>query len=71
MDWSREQKQHDLEMVQKNTQEELERKRDEDEFQDKKLSWEKDLTQRKEELEAQRKELEELRKQKIQDLIKR
>lgn len=77
-DWSRDQKQRELEVLQSNTQEELERKREketyeyetsltrkrvEDEFTDKKLAWEKDLAQRKEELEAQRKELEQLRKQ--------
>lgn len=77
-DWSREQKEHDLELTQRNAQEELERKREqetyqyntnltrkrvEDEFEDKKLAWEKDLAQRKEELDEQRKELEELRKQ--------
>lgn len=76
-DWSREQKQHELEVVQRNTQEELERKREnetyqystsllrkraEDEFEDKKLAWEKDLAQRKEELETQKRELEQLRK---------
>lgn len=78
LDWVREQKQHDLDVLQRNTQEELERKREEetyeyetslirkraeDEFTDKKLAWEKDLAQRKDELEAQRKELEQLRKQ--------
>lgn len=76
-DWSREQKQHDLEVLQRNTQAELERKREEetyqyntalarkrveDEFEDKKLAWEKDLAQRKEELETQKRELEQLRK---------
>lgn len=76
-DWSREQKQHELEFAQQKTQEELERKREqetyqyninlsrkrvEDEFQDRKMSWEKDLSQRKEELEGQKKELDELRK---------
>lgn len=76
-DWSREQKQHELEFVQQKDQEELDRKREqetyqyntnlsrkrtEDEFQDRKLSWEKDLAQRKAELENQKKELEELRK---------
>ncbi len=76
-DWSREQKQHELELVQQRTQEELEskreqetyqyntillRKRAEDEFQDKRLTWEKDLAQRKEELENQKRELEGLRK---------
>ncbi|TSC85762.1 MAG: hypothetical protein G01um10147_1106 [Microgenomates group bacterium Gr01-1014_7] len=40
----------------------LDRKRAEDEFEDKKLAWEKDLAQRKDELEAQRRELDELRK---------
>lgn len=40
----------------------LARKRAEDEFQDKKLAWEKDLAQKKEELENQKRELEELRK---------
>lgn len=78
LDWVREQKQHELEFAQQKIQEELERKREEetyqystsllrkrseDEFQDKKLAWEKDLSQRKQELEDQRKELEELRKQ--------
>lgn len=77
-DWEREKKQHDLETTQQKHQEELERKREqetyqyttnltrkrtEDEFADKKLSWEKDLAQRKEELEAQKRELEDLRKQ--------
>ena len=38
------------------------RKRAEDEFADKKLAWEKDLAQRKQELEDQKKELEDLRK---------
>ncbi len=76
-DWVREQKDHEIENSQRNTQEELERKREqetyqyninldrkraEDEFLDKKLSWEKDLAQRKEELENQKRELEELRK---------
>lgn len=76
-DWVREQKQHEADLVQQKSQEELERKREqetyqyntnlsrkraEDEFQDKKLAWEKDLLQRKEELEAQRRELEQLRK---------
>lgn len=76
-EWVREQKQHEVEIAQRNTQEEVERKREqetyqyntslarkraEDEFQDKKLAWEKDLSQRKEELEDQKRELEELRK---------
>lgn len=76
-DWSRGQKQHELELVQQKNQEEVERKREqetyqyntnlsrkrtEDEFQDRKLSWEKDLAQKKEELENQKKELEDLRK---------
>ena len=77
LDWVREQKQHEVEIIQQKTQEELERKREnetytynttlsrkrvEDEFLDRKLGWEKDLAQRKQELEDQRKELEELRK---------
>lgn len=76
-DWTREQKQHELELSQQRMQEEVTRKRDEetyqystslarkrieDEFQDKKLAWEKELSQRKEELENQKKELEQLRK---------
>lgn len=77
-DWIRETKLYAVEQTQQKAQAELERKREEetyqynttlarkrteDEFQDKKVSWEKDLAQRKEELEAQRKELEQLRKQ--------
>ncbi len=77
-EWIRETKQYEIEQTQQKTQSELERKREEetyqynttlarkrteDEFQDKKMSWEKDLAQRKAELEAQRKELEQLRKQ--------
>ncbi len=76
-DWSKEQKQHELELVQQRMQEELEskreqetyqynttlsRKRAEDEFADRKLSFEKDLAQKKEELENQKRELEGLRK---------
>ena|SRR3989344_4358982 len=76
-DWAREQKQHQLELIQQRMQEDLERKREqetyqyeailtrkrvEDEFNDKKSAWEKDLSQRKQEIEDQRKELEELRK---------
>lgn len=76
-DWIREQKQHEADMQQQKAQEELERKREqetyqystaltrkraEDEFQDKKLAWEKELAQRKEELESQKRELEQLRK---------
>lgn len=65
-DWVREQKQHEIEIAreqetyQYNTS--LTRKRAEDEFQDKKLAWEKDLAQRKQQLEDQRVELEQLRK---------
>lgn len=77
-DWAREQKQHEVDLVQQKTQEELERKREqetyqyntnltrkrvEDEFTDKKMAWEKELAQRKDELNEQRKELEDLRKQ--------
>ena len=66
-----------MELVQQKTQEEVERKREqetyqyetslvrkraEDEFNDKKLAWEKDLSQRKQELENQKRELEELKK---------
>ncbi len=76
-EWVREQKQYEVELSQQKTQGELERKREketyeysttlarkriEDEFQDKKLAWEKELSQRKEELENQKRELEELRK---------
>lgn len=78
LDWMREKKEHEIELSQRNTQEELERKREketyeysttlsrkrvEDEFQDKKLSWEKELAQKKQDLEDQKKELESLRKQ--------
>ncbi len=77
-DWVRETKQYEIEQTQQKVQAELERKREEetyqynttlvrkrteDEFQDKKMVWEKELAQKKEELEAQRKELEQLRKQ--------
>ncbi len=77
-DWVREQKQYQIELSQQKSQSDLERKREEetyqyntalvrkraeDEFQDKKTNWEKDLAQRKEELEAQKRELEDLRKQ--------
>lgn len=76
-DWARDQKQYELESLQQKDQDDLERKREqetyqystslarkraEDEFQDRKLAWEKDLTQRKDELEKQKRELEELRK---------
>lgn len=76
-DWAREQKQYEIELTQQRSQQDIERKREqetyqyntslsrkraEDEFQDKKFAWEKDLLQRKEELEAQRRELEQLRK---------
>lgn len=76
-DWVREQRQHESELSQQKTQEELERKREqetyqyetsltrkrvEDEFNDKKLAWEKDLSQRKEELEVQKQEFEQLKK---------
>ncbi len=76
-DWAREQKEHEIELTQRNSQEELERKREketyeyattllrkraEDEFQDKKLAWEKELSQRKEELDKEKQELEQLRK---------
>lgn len=74
--WIREQKAHEIELIQQKAQAELERRREqetydystslarkrvEDEFQDKKLSWEKDLTQRKEELQLQKQEFENLR----------
>lgn len=76
-EWIDERKRHEAELSQQKAQEELERKREqetyqyninfsrkraEDEFQDKKLSWEKDLAQRKEELDSQIRELNELRK---------
>lgn len=76
-DWKGEQKQHEMEIAQQKIQEDLERKREqetyayntalirkraEDEFQDKRLAWEKDLSQRKDELENQKHELEDLRK---------
>lgn len=76
-EWVREQKQYEMELSQQKDQGELERKREnetyqyntvlarkraEDEFQDRKLSWEKDLERRKEELENQKRELEDLRK---------
>lgn len=77
-DWIRETKLYEIEQTQQKVQSELERKREqetyqyatslsrkraEDEFQDKKSAWEKDLAQRKEELEIQKREFEELRKQ--------
>lgn len=76
-DWAREQKQHELELSQQRAHAEVERKREEetyqystsltrkraeDEFEDKKLAWEKDLSQRKEELAKEKQELEHLRK---------
>lgn len=76
-DWIRETKLYEIEQTQQKVQAELERKREnetynynitlarkraEDEFQDKKLAWEKDLLQRKEELDNQKRELEQLRK---------
>lgn len=77
MDWAREQKQHEVDVDQRKTQEELERKREEetyqysvnlarkrseDEFQDKKLVWEKELSGKKDELAKEKQELEQLRK---------
>lgn len=65
-DWIRDQIQQELERKREqetylyNTS--LARKRAEDEFQDEKLAWEKDLAQRKQELEDQKIELERLRK---------
>lgn len=77
LEWTREQKQHEVDLIQRNTQDELERKREEetyqydtslirkraeDEFEDRKLTWEKQLQQRKDELQKEKQELEQLRK---------
>lgn len=75
--WVTEQKTHQKEIEDKNIQEELERKRnrgsyeyetarnhkqEEDEFTDKKKSWERQLSQQQEILQQEKQELEELRK---------
>lgn len=76
--WVKEQKQHQQEVMEMTKEEELARKREQetyayetglqrqrerDEFTDKKAKWEKELADRKEEIEADKKELVELRKQ--------
>ncbi len=76
--WAKEQKQHNQEVVERNQEEELARKREQetyeyemglqrkkadDEFADKKAKWEKELADRREEIEADKKELVELRRQ--------
>lgn len=76
--WIKEQKDHDIQLQERNTQEEITQKREretyeyetmlkrrqtEDEFLEKKHKWEKELQERKEELENDKKELENLRKQ--------
>lgn len=75
--WEKEQKRHEQEVLEKRHQEEIERKRGEetyqyetllsrkkaeDEFADKKEKWEKELLERKEEINRDKKELEELRR---------
>lgn len=76
--WVKEQRQHHQEVMDRNQEKELARKREQetyeyemslqrkkadDEFADKKAKWEKELTERKEEIAADKKELAELRKQ--------
>ena len=76
--WSKEQKNHELAIVERNQQEEVSRKRDnetynyetelfrkkaEDEFSEKKAKWEKELENRKGEIAKEKEELEFLRNQ--------
>lgn len=76
--WAKEQRQHHQAVMERNQEEELaskreqetyeyemglQRKKADDEFADKKNKWEKELAERKEEIEADKKELAELRKQ--------
>lgn len=76
--WIREQTTHELQLKERNQQEETERKRNqelydyetmllrkraEDEFNDRKMRWEKEFEARKKEIEEEKTELEELRKQ--------
>lgn len=76
--WVKEQRNHELTIQERNQQEELTRKRDEetykyerdlarkkaeDEFAEKKARWEKELAERREEIENDKRELETLRKQ--------
>lgn len=77
-EWSKEQKIHQYQIEEKNRREEtdrkreqetyeyeisLQRKREQDQFQEKKEKWEKELLQRKQELDQEKKELEFLRNQ--------
>lgn len=76
--WVKEQQDHEREVVERNQQEEVARKREaetytyeaalirkkaEDEFLERKAKWEKELTSKKEELQEDKEELESLRKQ--------
>lgn len=76
--WIKEQKDHELKLLERNQQEEIARKREEetytyettlsrkkveDEFSEKKAKWEKELAERKGEIEKDKQELEALRKQ--------
>lgn len=76
--WVREQRAHELERVERDHQEEVERKREleayeyemtksqrqeEDAFVEKKAKWEKELAERREQIESDRRELEAFRKQ--------
>lgn len=78
LSWTREKKVHELEITQRNQQEDVARKReqeeydyqnkktrkqDEDGFLEKKEKWEKELFARKEEIQQDKKELDSLRKQ--------
>ncbi len=75
--WEREQKEHELLIAQQHQQEELDRKREkemyeyetakmhrkaEDEFSEKRVKWERELSERKDEIAKEKKELEDLRK---------
>ena len=76
--WKKEQEQHERELIEQNQQEEIARKREEetyqyeiklsrkraeDEFTEKKLKWERDLSDQKDQLGKEKEELEMLRKQ--------
>lgn len=76
--WMKEQKDHEIRMSERDQQEEIARKREEetyryetnlarkrmeDEFTEKRMRWEKELLERKEEIENDKKELDVLRKQ--------
>ena len=78
MTWVREQKEHELQIAQRDQQEETERKREqeaydyetklarrksEDEFTERKARWERELSAQKEDIAKDRRELEDLRKQ--------